>query len=229
MRRAPPRSARFRRRLLRQHVPLALASVAGIAVIFFGLPGNDPKFKLSMATAYTGLALLVGVLLLGPFRVLRREPNPVSTDLRRDLAIWAGAVSILHVAVGLFVHMGSPWLYFFYSAAEAEQRLVPLRRDAFGLANYTGLVATLVIVLLLALSNDLSLGALGSRRWKTLQRLSYVMFPFVIIHGLLYQQLEKRAPAWIVVVVLLALVVLAGQLAGVVRQRRRLQRHRRAP
>ena len=39
----------------------------------------------SMATAYVGLALLGATLALGPLSVLRRRPNPVSTDLRRDV------------------------------------------------------------------------------------------------------------------------------------------------
>jgi sulfoxide reductase heme-binding subunit YedZ len=212
---------RLARRLVTHHLPLAALSAVAVVGIFYALPGDDPKFKLSMATAYTGLLLLAVVLLLGPLRVLRRQPNPVSTDVRRDVAIWAGAVSILHVAVGLTVHMGNPWLYFVYSAEEGARGFLPLRRDAFGLANYTGLVATLIVAALLALSNDLSLRLLGTRRWKTLQRLSYVMFPLVIVHGLLYQAIEKRAAAFILVVVLVALLVLAGQLAGVARQRQK--------
>jgi sulfoxide reductase heme-binding subunit YedZ len=40
-----------------------------------------------MATAYVSLALLAATLVTGPINLLRRRPNPVSTDLRRDLGI----------------------------------------------------------------------------------------------------------------------------------------------
>ncbi len=217
---------RLPRRLVLHHVPLAVVSLVVIGAIFLALPSPDVKFKLSMATAYCGLGLLAIVLLIGPIRVLRHVPNPVSTDLRRDIAIWAGIVSILHVLVGLTVHMGSPLLYFAYSAEEAAGRL-HFRRDAFGLANYVGLAATLIVGLLLALSNDLSLRLLGTRRWKALQRLTYVMAVLVVGHGLLYQQVEKREPLLIGTLALIATVVLAGQLAGVVERRRRLNRRRK--
>ena len=59
------------------------------------------------------LALLVATLLIGPWNVLRRTANPVSSDLRRDIGIWAGMLGILHAGVGQFVHLrGRPWLYY---------------------------------------------------------------------------------------------------------------------
>jgi DMSO/TMAO reductase YedYZ heme-binding membrane subunit len=46
--------------------------------------------------------------------------------------------------------------------------------------------------MLLALSNDVSLRALGTRSWKSAQRWIYVAFDLTIVHGIAYQLVEKR-------------------------------------
>jgi sulfoxide reductase heme-binding subunit YedZ len=53
------------------------------------------------------------------------------------------------------------WMYFF-------KRLHPLRLQdtQFGFANFTGLGAALLFLMLLAICNDLSLRGLKTRRWK---------------------------------------------------------------
>jgi len=62
-----------------------------------------------------------------------------------------------------------------------------IRLDDFGLANYTGLISTLLIIVLLATSNDYSLAKLKAPTWKNIQRLSYLMFIFAIIHVVYYR------------------------------------------
>lgn len=173
-----------------------------------------------MATAYASMTLLVAGLLIGPVNVLRRRPNPVSTNLRRDIGIWAGALGLTHLVVGLQVHLkGKMSQYFFHPRGEWRHHL-PIRLDAFGFANYTGLVAGLILLLLLALSNDASLRRLGSRRWKTLQRANYVAMALTILHGVAYQLIEKRKLYFVVVFSMLVLVALAWQGAGYRRTRR---------
>jgi hypothetical protein len=89
---------------------------------------DDMLWKWSMATAYAGLALLGFTLLVGALNVLRSRPNPTSTDLRRDAGISATLVILVHVVLGLFVHMGgNPLHYFFFPAGETH--LIPLRYD----------------------------------------------------------------------------------------------------
>ena len=151
--------------------------------------------------------------------VLRSRPNPTSTDLTRDAGISATLVIIVHVAVGLFVHMGgNPLYYFFFPAGETH--LIPLRYDPFGLTNWIGLAGTLILVCLFATSNDLSLRLLGKGRWKTLQRSNYFLFGFVALHGIVYQVLEKRTVSLIVLLALMIGIVVILQLAGF-RTRRR--------
>jgi len=175
-----------------------------------------------MATAYVGLALLASTLALGPLNVLLHQPNPVSTYLRRDLGIWGGLVATAHVAVGLQRHMnGQWWLYFTFPGMGGH--LLGLRYDIFGIANWLGVLGTLVILLLLAISNNRALVGLGVPRWKAMQRWNYLVFPAVVLHGFAYQKAEDRAWTWVVVMVVTLLVTLALQLLGMreIRARKR--------
>jgi sulfoxide reductase heme-binding subunit YedZ len=150
--------------------------------------------------------------LVGAVNVLRSRPNPISSDMTRDAGILATFVIIIHVVVGLFVHMGNPWLYFFFPAGETH--LIPLRYDPFGLTNWVGLAGTLILICLFATSNDVSLRLLGKDRWKTLQRTNYILFGFVAMHGIVYQILEKRNVPFILLLLIMVGIVVVLQLAG---------------
>ena len=205
----PRRGFSARARRVREHCALALISAALLAVMLAFVHSKDIIYRLSMATAYASLALLVVALLIGPLNVLRGRPNPVSTNLRRDIAIWGGAVAVGHVIIGLQVHLRGHMIEYFVDPKRGGPRI-----DRFGLANYTGLVAGLVFVMLLALSNDLSLRSLGTPRWKALQRWNYVAMGLTVIHGVLFQTLEKRALAFVFVFGIQVLIALGFQLAG---------------
>lgn len=185
-----PRSRRARR--IVDHVLLAVGSVVLTGVAYrVAVPAGQPMLRLTIATAYVGLALLGTTLLLGPLNVLRGRPNPVSTDRRRDIGIWAAILALVHTVVGLQIHMGgNMWSYFFYPPERPSR--FGVRIDPFGVANHTGLVLTLIMVLLLALSNDRSLRWLGRQRWKAIHRSIYVGFVLLVPHGALYLLLERR-------------------------------------
>src|SRR5689334_7825961 len=160
---APLRMGYWPRRLLRNVGIVAAAILVYFVVVTATSYSSQVLFRLSMATGYTSIVLIGWALLIGPWRVLRGRSAPVSTDLRRDVGIWGGLFGLAHVATGLFVHLRDPLKYFFYRDAK---HALPVRYDLFGFANWSGLAATLLLVLLLVISNDLSLRALGSRRWK---------------------------------------------------------------
>jgi sulfoxide reductase heme-binding subunit YedZ len=193
-----------------RHIILLFASIATGAAFFVALGSKHPLFWLSMATAYGSLALLALSLMIGPWNRLRGRPNPVSGYLRRDIGIWAGVLGIVHVIAGLQVHYyGKFWLYFVpLEASRIGQWAV------FGLANYVGLGATLVLLLLLSLSNDASLRSLGAGRWKSLQRWNYAGALLVVAHGVVYQIMEKRTVGFVVVFAVIVLLALAMQFAG---------------
>ncbi len=94
--------------------------------------------------------------------------------------------------------------------------------DIFGITNYLGLAATLILVLLLALSNDRALRRFGTRRWKALQRLNYILLGLVSIHALVYFSYENRGLSFISMLVIVVSVVVGIQLAGL-RKRNRMQ------
>lgn len=203
----------------KRHFVLAAAAVAIVFLAYAATPPPDVRHRLSMATAYAGLIFLAASLWLGPWNVLRQRPNPVSFDLRRDIGIWTGILAIAHTAIGLTVHLrGRMWMYFFRGLHPLK-----LQNTQFGFANFTGLGAALLFLMLLAISNDLSLRTLKARRWKSLQRWTYVAFLLTGAHGIAYQLIEKRHIPWVLVSSGIMTAVAAAQLLGFVRAQRRLR------
>ena len=176
------------------------------------IPSPDQKYLWSMATGYVSIVLLAITLLIGPLNIYAKRLNPVSSDLRRDAGIWCAMIGLAHVVIGIQVHMGNIWLYFFKSVDGEEA--FSLRADLFGAANYTGLVGALLVAILLLLSNDISLKMLGSRRWKTIQRWNYFLFGAVLVHGIMYEVIEKRALPLIILFSLIMISAVIGQLIG---------------
>jgi len=208
------RANRLVPRLVRHHLPLLVLSFASVAALYATRPYNDILSRASFATAYPALVLLAVTLLIGPWNVLRRRPNPVSIDLRRDIAIWAGILSVVHTAAGQCVHLrGRPWLYYVYGVTERHHAF-PMRHDLFGIANYTGALGVVVMIGLLATSNDYSLRVMGARGWKTLQRWNYAVFVLVAVHALGYQGIEKQHAGWVATVTACIVIAAALQAAG---------------
>ena len=210
---------RLRLRLLKHHLPLGVIAAISAAALYVTRPYSDVISKASFATAYPALALLAATLLIGPLNLLRRRPNPVSSDLRRDVGIWAGILGVLHAAVGQCVHLrGRPWLYYVYGPAEHHHSF-PVRHDLFGLANYTGAVGTLLLIALMATSNDYSLRALGTPRWKQLQRWNYAVFALTAVHAVGYLAIEKQKASFVATVMVCLAIALLFHAAGWTRRR----------
>lgn len=222
---SPGRRNRFQSRLLRHHLPFLIASCASIAALYSTRDYKDVISRASFATAYPAMVLLAATLLVGPWNWIRKKPNPVSSDLRRDLGIWAGILAIVHTAVGQCVHLrGRPWLYYIYGPTE-HHHAFPMRHDAFGFANYTGAVSALLVIALLATSNDYSLRTLGTREWKKLQRWNYAVFALAGAHALLYQQgIEKQDWRLVAVVIVCMAMAITFQAVVFARRRRRINR-----
>lgn len=197
---------------------LGASSVAMILFVYANVPTDFILRRWNLATAYVSLAFLALSLLIGPWNVLRARANPVSIDLRRDVGIWGGLLAIVHSAMGLFIHkQGGPARYFLYGPDEPHR--VPWRTDTFGLANFTGLGSTLLLLMLLAISNDIALRRLGTPRWKSLQRWNYAAFVLMAVHAVAYQVLSQRVLPVVIVFAGVTLVVVATQFAGFVRRR----------
>lgn len=204
--------------MLLHHIPLLFLSAMSVALLYCTRPYPDVVSRASFATAYPALALLGATLAIGPWNVVRKQRNPISSDLRRDVGIWAGILSVVHSTVGQNVHLrGRPWLYYVYEAK--AHHTFPVRHDLFGFSNYTGAGSALFVIALLATSNDYSLRALGTPRWKQLQRWNYVAFALAAAHTVGYQSTEKHNTSFVIAVAVGITITLALQLAGFQRRR----------
>jgi Predicted membrane protein len=204
---------------INRHLMLAALAVAGTALIYLATAPPDLRHRLSMATAYSSLLFLCATLFLGPWNTLRYRANPVSFDLRRDVGIWAGLLAILHTGIGLTVHLrGRMWMYFL-----KQRHPLKLQTGLFGSANYVGLLSALLFLMLLAISNDLSLRAMGLQRWKAFQRWTYLAVGLAVAHGILFQLVEKRHLPWVIFFAALSIFIVVIQFAGVAYVRIRRQ------
>lgn len=215
------RRNRLWKRIFAHHLPLFVCAFAASAALYLTRPYKDVITKLSFASAYPALALLAVTLLIGPWNALRERRTPVSSDLRRDIGIWAGILGIFHAVIGQCVHLrGRPWLYYIYE----HRRNGPtgLRHDLFGFNNYTGVLATVVLITLFATSNDWFLRRLGTLRWKQLQRWNYVCFALTEAHALGYQIMEKQKIPFVSIAVVCVLLTVISQALGYVKRRREI-------
>jgi sulfoxide reductase heme-binding subunit YedZ len=192
-----------------------LASIGMCALAYWLAPTTDSLARWSLSSAYVAVALLVITLVIGPINALRGAKRPVSIDPRRDVGIWACVWSIFHTVIGLQVHLRGRMSEYFFHPGE-KPLIARMRYDLFGLANYSGLLAAIIVVVLTVISNDFSLRRLGARRWKRVQQLNYVLFAIVIIHAVLYQIIEKRSPPFAFTIGFLAATVIMLQIARAV-------------
>jgi sulfoxide reductase heme-binding subunit YedZ len=167
--------------------------------------------QLTTGTGYIALVLLALTLLIGPANLLLRRRNPVSSYLRRDVGAWTALFSGVHVVVSLTVH-GSGQISHFLDFFIADGS--PLT-NSFGLGNWTGLAALVIVALLLALSSDAALRKLKAKNWKRLQRLNYALFTLVIVHAVFYGALLRETSPYTILLGLIVIAVVAGQLVGV--------------
>ena len=209
----PLLSRRLRRRAS-YHVVIASAALAAGTAVGSAFGRDVFRARLSAATAYVALGCVALSLMLGPLNLVRARANPVSSDLRRDLGIWGAIAGLVHVGLGLTVHLRGKMYQYFLPPPEAHT-LLPFRVDAFGAANDLGLLGGGVLLVLLLLSSDLALRQLGTVRWKRLQRFNYVGALAILGHGALYQLLEKRRAVLVATFILIVLTTAGFQGLGV--------------
>jgi sulfoxide reductase heme-binding subunit YedZ len=177
-------------------------------------------FSLSLftiATGYVATTLLALTLLIGPANLLLQRRNPLSSYLRRDLGTWTAIFSVVHVIVGFQVRGGGGTFGFVDFFVADGRPLV----DSFGLGNWTGLAAVVIVAGLLALSTDRSISELKAERWKNLQRLNYTLFALVVLHAVFYGALSRPESPFTLLLVAIILAVLAGQTVGIWLHRQR--------
>ncbi len=205
--------------MLVHHLPIAGASASGLGALIAVAPSHT-TVALRQLTSPTGdiaLALLGLTLLIGPANLVLRRRMPVNSYLRRDVGTWAAIWSVAHVIVGFQGHGTGAFAFAGYFVADGR----PLTTD-IGWANWTGLAATVLVVLLLVISTDRYLRELKAPRWKDIQRLNYTLFALVVLHAILYGALQRTTTSpFRLVVAGAVLTVVAGQATGAWLWRRR--------
>lgn len=197
----------------RTHGLLALFTVIGCYLIHLYSPYADLNYILTLACGYLSLILIVVSLLIGPYKLLFQRRNPVNLDLRRDVGIWAGINGVVHVLAVFQARIGGD-IIFLFLRPKAQGIGYDLLISPQGISNNIGFVATFILVLLLVLSNDISLKYFKGKRWKLLQRFNYGLVVLAFIHTVLYQRFGNRARIFVVITLTLAVAVLVVQAIG---------------
>lgn len=212
---------RLTRRLARHHLLLALVNAGVILVALASAAPAALLRQLTIATAWIALGLLGFTLLIGPWQVLRRQANPVSSDLRRDCGIWSALIGALHVALGLALRLdeaGYDWNALIQSTLQlgSDCPVQPCSQlNALGLlALLAGMIALIIQLVLLATSNDRALRRLGVVRWKRLQRLSYPLCFLALCHATLWLTIRGYGWGALAVLGMIEALVVLGQCAG---------------
>ncbi|MBI5302113.1 MAG: hypothetical protein HY868_08255 [Chloroflexi bacterium] len=220
-----------------RHLILALIAAISIATIFSAL-GFSPEqwedgsgrkadwlnWRLSLAFAYTALTFIVATFALGPLYVLRHRAPPANYMLRRDVGIWAASIAFAHIAFAVTVHAPGGWRIWWYWIQHLPNahNPFPIQANLFGLANYIALAQAGILAMLLVISNNIALRRLGTRRWKWLQRTSYLAFAFIVTHALLYQTIEQRDALLRAPLIVLVAIAVAMQITGFIAVKARL-------
>jgi methionine sulfoxide reductase heme-binding subunit len=199
-------------RLKKHYLPLlSMVFIAGL-LFYLKRSNRDAISFIARATGYISITILTISLILGSLNLIFKYKNPISTYLRRDISIIGGSLAIIHSITGLFVHLrGKTWLYFLNKTDHGYS----VRLDNFGLANYTGLISAIVILLLLVTSNDYLLKKLNPHNWKNIQRLSYLMFILSLIHSYFYRIGKENLNILYWFYLPLIITVLTFQLIGI--------------
>ena len=208
---------RQQQRVLR-HLCLGALTVAISGLCLAWLPEKSPLPRLSTGLAFAALLWLACTLSVGPYQVLRGRAHPPSQNLRRDLGIWSAISGLLHTAAGFHVHAGGNYRYYFIPRPDRMSEF-PIRTDLGGLANFAGLAAAFVLVVLLAISSDRALERLGPNRWKGLQRWTYALALLTVFHGAAYQISGERGAPLVGVLIVLSAAPAALQWLGFLRIR----------
>ena len=199
---------------LRTHIFLAAVSLSVLLAAAVMGEQSASLDRVSLTSAYLFLFLISVVLLLGPLRALRTGRLIINQTLRRDIAIWCALMGLMHLLAGSIESMTPVYLDTFVNHA-VNSPSASMREGLFFWSAIVGFVIGILLIVLLALSNNWSLSLIGQRWWKRLHRLSYLAFILTILHGLGFQVLESRFWGGYVLLIALSFIVCIVQLLGV--------------
>jgi methionine sulfoxide reductase heme-binding subunit len=195
------------------HLLMGIITVVSCYITALLAPNFDLIRVLTVGLAYVSLIFIALTLLIGPLKLWQYRRIPLNLDSRRDIGAWAALTSVAHVALILWGrNFGGSLAYFFGQFTW------------FGVVNYLGLFAAIIMLGLLLISNDWFLRRLHRRRWKALQRFNYLLFALTVAHTFGFEYFWRRGWGIVSVVIALTLITLVAQTIGfaVYRWRRRI-------
>lgn len=202
------RGGRLASRALRHGLLLLITGGLGVgAWLTAGNPATAVD-RTSLLTAWLCFGLFVSALALGPWQALRTGQPVINNLLRRDLGIWAALTGLAHLVVATEEVM-QPAYFSTYFAVPAGAPLTGWAGWIGRSSIVGGYVIGLIFLVLLGLSNNLSVRRLGSGRWKRLQGLSSVAFLLTAAHGAVFQVIERRTGVWLATLVVMSIALLA--------------------
>jgi methionine sulfoxide reductase heme-binding subunit len=195
------------------HLLMGIITVAGCYITALLAPNFRFFEVLEVGLAYVSLFFIILTLLIGPLKLAQYRRVPLNLDSRRDIGMWAAATSVVHVTLILWGrNFGGSIAYFFGQFTW------------FGLVNYLGLFASIIMLGLLLISNDWCLRRLRGPRWKALQRFNYLLFVLVVVHTFGFENIWARGWGIASVVIALTAITLLAQMIGFAVYRLRQQR-----
>ncbi|MEQ8671942.1 MAG: ferric reductase-like transmembrane domain-containing protein [Aggregatilineales bacterium] len=205
---------------------LALAGLTAFAYFLATLyaPTAFLPYRMTISMGYLSLLLMGVTLAIGTLNLLFARRNPVNIFVRRDIGIWAGITGILHVLYAMTINNRDDLLANFFRWTPDGYKLMTGTR---GTSNYVGLVATLILLMLLATSNHYFLRRFKGKKWKTIQRWNYALIVLTVIHTLLYQEISRREGYFYTLTVIGIGFVVVAQVVGVGMTLYRRTHHRR--
>lgn len=198
---------------------------------------HSPRWNsINLGWAYGSLTLLALALALGPLARLHARTFSRLIPLRREIGVVGGLLALAHVVLSAGLHTRWRWPLLFFNLNDGRIAEINYRVD--GIANWLGLVATLLLIPILLSSNDVVERFLGAPGWKWLQRHTYTLFALAVFHTSIFLQVAAKGHArpgefWVVFWLILGSVLLlqgAAFVATIARQRaRRAGRPARQP
>jgi len=203
----------------RTHATLIIFGLVLFLLAGFAAPEQTIADYISISTAWWCLILMAAALLTGPAVYLRSGRKPVNLYLRRDIGIWAAIAGLIHFFVATDLSMSQSYLALYVNIPDGEFSVEWLNRF-FSWGSTGGFVAGILLLVLLAISNDKALSKIGQKVWKRVQMLAYPAFLLTALHGLAFQLLESRVDyliwllGFIFAAVVLAKLALAARRTG---------------
>lgn len=195
------------------HAILAILVFTALGLAVVSGPGAGAADRLSIVSAYLCLFLLGGALIYGPVHAARNGKPLGNSPTRRSIGVWSALTGLLHFVLANVLSMTYEYLGIYVENATAQPS-PEIRSELYSSGTISGYVVAVLFILLAALSNDRMLRLLGMKRWKRIQRTSYIVFLLTCGHAFAFQVLETRPAIWVSVVLLVLLIIASSQAFG---------------